>query len=120
MSDITLKQLLSHTSGLPREGPLGSGRSYRDDITEDEMWRTARRLRPESLPGEKFIYSNLGFNLLGMVIESVSGKSYADFMQSRIFGPLGMASTRVNDLRNRHYQRRSQRLLLGKRRLQER
>ena len=99
LSSITLKQLMSHTSGLPREGPLGSGRSYRDDITEDEIWRTARRLRPESLPGDKYSYSNLGFNLLGMVIEGVSGKSYSDFMQSRIFGPLGMTSTCVNDLR---------------------
>lgn len=99
MSSITLKQLLSHTSGLPREGPLGSGRSYRDDISEDEIWRTARRLKPEFEPGERYSYSNLGFNLLGLVIEKVSGTSFADFMKSRVFAPLDMKSTRVNDLR---------------------
>jgi CubicO group peptidase (beta-lactamase class C family) len=99
MSGITLRQLMSHTSGLPREGPNGVGKTYRDDITEDEIWRTATRIRPESAPGAKFIYSNVGFNLLGLVIERVSGKTYAEFMRSRIFGPLGMASTQVNDLR---------------------
>ena len=49
-------------------------------------------------PGERYLYSNTGYHLLAMVIRKASGKSYGDFLAERIFKPLGMAHTRVQDL----------------------
>jgi CubicO group peptidase (beta-lactamase class C family) len=53
----------------------------------------------EFKPGEKFTYNNTGYYLLGMIIEKTSGKKYGEFLDERLFKPLGMTSTRVNDLR---------------------
>lgn len=50
-----------------------------------------------SPPGTKYAYGNLDYNLLAIVIERIGGKTYADFLRERIFEPLGMNSTRVND-----------------------
>jgi CubicO group peptidase (beta-lactamase class C family) len=50
-------------------------------------------------PGEKWAYCNSGFNLLGYVIENVSGTNYWSYMRERIFGPLGMSSTTNRDPR---------------------
>src|SRR5262249_11985135 len=50
-------------------------------------------------PGEKWSYCNTGYFLLGLVIEKVAGKEYGAFLDERIFKPLGMTQTRVNDLR---------------------
>ena len=52
----------------------------------------------EFTPGEKWNYSNSGFFLLGMLIEKVTGKTYGEFLDERIFRPLRMTHTRVNDL----------------------
>jgi len=49
-------------------------------------------------PGEKWEYSNTGYCLLGLLIEKASGESFAEFLRKRIFVPLGMTTTRVNDL----------------------
>jgi len=46
-------------------------------------------------PGERWKYSNTGYELLGFLIHRVSGKFYGDFLRERIFGPLGMSSTRI-------------------------
>ena len=96
---ITVRHLLTHTSGLAREGIQTTDKTGRADFSRDEMWKSATALPLQSKPGERFSYSNLGYNLLAMIVEKVSGKSYGDFLQERIFGPLGMKSTRVNDLR---------------------
>jgi CubicO group peptidase (beta-lactamase class C family) len=53
----------------------------------------------EFSPGEKFSYSNTGYFLLGLIIEKVSGTTYGDFLGERIFGPLGMTATRLNDFK---------------------
>jgi len=95
--EITVRRLLTHTSGLPREGMEKTSKSGRDDFTRDEIWKAAIALPLQSPPGERFAYSNLGFNLAAMIVEKVSGKSYGEFLRTRIFEPLGMHSTRVND-----------------------
>jgi CubicO group peptidase (beta-lactamase class C family) len=96
--EITIRELLTHTSGMAREPADKSGRTYRDDIPEDEMLRIAESMPLLTPPGTRYSYSNLGYNLLGMVIERVSGKPYAQYMHDRIFGPVGMTATRLNDL----------------------
>jgi CubicO group peptidase (beta-lactamase class C family) len=67
----------------------------RRDYTEDEM---VQRIKPIPLafpPGEKWSYSNLAYVMLGVLIHKVTGKFYGDFLQERVFQPLGMSTARV-------------------------
>ena len=97
---ITIRELLSHTSGLSEyasdslTGP-GGPLSYRADYTEEQFVRVIETLPIEFAPGEGWEYRNTNYLLLGAVIRKVTGKFYGDFLQERIFRPLGMTSTRV-------------------------
>jgi CubicO group peptidase (beta-lactamase class C family) len=97
---ILIKNLLSHTSGLAeyetpeRSGPKGPF-YLRLDFTEDELVNQIEALPIESGPGEKWNYRNTNYVLLGVIIHKVTGKFYADYLQERIFKPLGMTSTRL-------------------------
>jgi len=95
--DITVRHLLTHTSGLPSDGILTTAKTFFADYTEEEMLQSATALPLLASPGEQFSYSNLGYDLLAMIIEKASGKSYADFVRERFFQPLGMTATKVND-----------------------
>jgi CubicO group peptidase (beta-lactamase class C family) len=98
---VTIRRLLHHTAGI---------RDFYDDASYDEV--VARFERPTNAdvirlcsdigcpmaekgigPGEKFVYSNSGYDLLGALIEQVSGESYHDFFQRHVFDPLGMKDT---------------------------
>ncbi|MBX9583574.1 MAG: beta-lactamase family protein [Gemmataceae bacterium] len=106
-ADVTLLQLMSHTGGIPNAQPAvalapgGLARHYRPrqviDLVKDKPL--------EFPPGEKWVYSNTGYVLLGMVIEAVGGKDYPRFMREAVLDPLGMADTGVERprqiLRNR-------------------
>jgi len=91
---IMVEHLLTHTSGvksytdLPEWLPL-----QRKDMTLGELIDLFKNQPMEFAPGERWKYSNSGYVLLGAIVEKVSGKSYADFLQDRIFGPLGMKSS---------------------------
>ncbi|NBR85998.1 MAG: class A beta-lactamase-related serine hydrolase [Verrucomicrobia bacterium] len=85
---ITLRDLLTHTSGLNSDIPE-TGR----DLMLGER-TLAYALQPLSFePGSKWMYSNPGINTLGRIVEVVSGQSFAEFMESRLFKPLGMKDT---------------------------
>jgi CubicO group peptidase (beta-lactamase class C family) len=95
---ITLRQLLSHTSGVRREwfppGPPWLNLSA--PVTREQ---TITGLNKGQLldfaPGTKWSYSNAGFMLLGLAIESVTGRSYADFIHTELALPLGLIDTGV-------------------------
>ncbi len=97
---ILIRNLLSHTSGLAeyespeRIGPKGPF-YLRLDFTEDEMVEKVEALPIEFKAGEQWNYRNTNYLLLGIIIHKVTGKFYADFLQERIFKPLGMTSTRL-------------------------
>jgi CubicO group peptidase (beta-lactamase class C family) len=97
---IQIKNLLSHTSGLAeyesaeRTGPKGPF-YLRLDFTEDELVTKIEALPIEFLVGEKWNYRNTNYVLLGVIIHKITGKFYADYLQERIFKPLGMNSTRL-------------------------
>ena len=84
LSGVTLRRLLSHTSGLADplrlESLLESGAPYREAVSG------ARAAEP----GSSFRYSNLGFGLVGCILESVTGTALGELFSSRIFRPLGM------------------------------
>jgi CubicO group peptidase (beta-lactamase class C family) len=87
---ITVRQLLSHTSGMPLGdftniySPGEAMPSNRDVMTEEAV------LMRE--PGTKFSYSNTGYNLLEILIEDVTGQSFSEYLRSEVFLPLGMES----------------------------
>jgi CubicO group peptidase (beta-lactamase class C family) len=88
--NITIRHLLIHYSGLPSDLRLPKKRK----IPAKTVLTQINQIKPLASPGEKFIYSDLGFIVLGKVIERVSGMSLDKFTQQRIFAPLMMESTR--------------------------
>ncbi len=97
---VTVRQLLNHTSGIPSFTNLPDfARMARKDMTPAEVLKLVEGRPVEFKPGEKWAYNNTGYYLLGMVIEKASGKRYDEYLRERFFKPLGMDSTRLNDLR---------------------
>jgi CubicO group peptidase (beta-lactamase class C family) len=99
-SQITLRHLLTHTSGIPNyvetngfiRGPA------RLKSSPDDLVALVRNKPLQFPPGSKFYYSNTGYVLLGMVIQKVSGKSYAQYLADAFFKPLALAHTAYDDL----------------------
>ncbi len=90
--NITIRHLLTHTSGMT---DYPEDFDYRRDYTEADLYERVKQIPLAFQPGEKWSYSNLGYMMLGILIHKVSGKFYGDFLQERVFKPLGMSSTRV-------------------------
>lgn len=90
---ITIRHLLSHTSGIPN---FPTDLDFQKDYTEDQLLAVITKDKLIFPPGEKWMYSNGGYVLLGIIIHKTSGKFYGDYLQEIIFKPLKMASTRVN------------------------
>jgi len=91
-AQITVRHLLNQTSGLPLSPGWQSLADFDDspDATERQA-RALSTLLLERQPGSAFEYSNVNYNLLGLVIEAASGESYADYIQTHIFDPLKMS-----------------------------
>jgi CubicO group peptidase (beta-lactamase class C family) len=88
---ITVREILSHTSGLPFIAPFEQPTLDRFMLSDAVRFHAALPLEFE--PGTKYAYSNAGTNTAGRIIEVVSGQAYEDFMQERLFDPLGMKDT---------------------------
>ncbi len=91
---ITLRDLLTHTSGLPGGFPAGLSDLYfkrNYNLAEATAMQSQRPL--DFPPGSKWAYCNAGIDTLGRIIEVVSGKPYETFLSERIFQPLGMKDT---------------------------
>jgi CubicO group peptidase (beta-lactamase class C family) len=90
--DITIKHLLTHTSGIKSYMSLEEFGAYwsKRDFSHEELIALSKDLPLEFEPGTQFKYTNYSYILLGQIIEAVSGMSYEAFVQSQIFQPLGM------------------------------
>jgi D-alanyl-D-alanine carboxypeptidase len=98
-SHVTVRQLLDHTSGIKSyTGVEGFDKMMRKDFSKPDLLKLVTEAPMDFAPGEKWRYNNTGYFLLGMLIEKVSGKEYGAYLKERIFQPLGMGETRVNDL----------------------
>lgn len=88
MRDVTIHQLLTHSSGLP--GSIG-----RDNEPIDAEAFTQRAMAAELQfePGSGYSYSNVGYSLLGIIVERVSGKAYETFLREELLKPAGLADT---------------------------
>jgi CubicO group peptidase (beta-lactamase class C family) len=118
---ITIQHLLTHTAGLPPFFPFQRDPQNPTELTTKQMLDSVSQAELIAKPGERAVYSDPGYFLLGMVIERASGERYADFLQKRIFAPHGMDNSSVLDqwriLKHRvaPYTLRGKHLLRGRR-----
>jgi CubicO group peptidase (beta-lactamase class C family) len=90
---VTLRHLLSHRGGLLDYEELVAEPAPRQLRDADVLTLVEREDRTLFAPGSDYRYSNTGYALLGLVVERASGRSFQDFLASRIFQPLGMRAT---------------------------
>ncbi|MEK6481028.1 alpha/beta fold hydrolase [Catalinimonas sp. 4WD22] len=91
---ITVRQLLSHSAGMPL-GTIGVRYSPKDTVPtlKESLTKDAVLIRE---PGLSFFYSNTGYNLLELLIEEVTGRDFAEYMESEVLHPLGMRHSSFN------------------------
>ncbi|MGW1840885.1 serine hydrolase domain-containing protein, partial [Streptomyces sp. NPDC002067] len=103
LSRVTVRQLLGHTSGLFNytadpalarglDGPGFAAHRY-DTHTPAELLRRALRHPPTAAPGARYAYSNTNYLALGLIVETVTGRRYADEIHRRILVPVGLTGT---------------------------
>lgn len=87
-STITPRMLLAHCSGLPAYAPL-----YKTCLTASDLLDACLHMPLDAPPGTKAVYSDIGFILLGHLLEQIAGERLDSFCQRELFRPLGMSST---------------------------
>ena len=87
VGDITVRQLLSHTSGMPSPLILSPAEDLTEGVARLDDWQLA------SDPGERHLYSNMNYHVAGRLVEVVSGTSFGAYLEENVFGPLGMDDT---------------------------
>ncbi len=95
---ITIRNLLTHTSGLPDYEALMTGNTWSatHQIQDEEVLTLLRQQTSgKFLPGTSWAYSNSGYVVLGLIVAKVSGRPFGEFLHDRIFRPLGMNHTLV-------------------------
>jgi len=94
-SKVTIHQLLNHTSGIPSytEIPDIVKEHGRDMLSTRELVTTWCSRDLEFEPGTRFVYNNSGYVILGAIIEELTGKTYEQAVNERIFKPVGMKSS---------------------------
>lgn len=90
---ITVRHLLQHTSGLIDYEDLIPDTATVQVLDKDVLAMMMTQDSTYFTPGEKFRYSNSGYAVLAMIVEKLSGKSFATFLQENIFAPLEMTNT---------------------------
>jgi beta-N-acetylhexosaminidase len=86
---VTIRHLLTHSAGMPAWRPL-----YAEAKTREEALALVDTTALLRQPGDTFIYSDLGAMVLTQAVEAITGQRLNDFLATRLFGPLGMTSTR--------------------------
>ncbi len=101
---IKIRHLLTHTSGIQNHVAVPhwldvfrTNLAFETAPSRDELLKMFFKLPLEFQPGETWAYDNTGYYLLGIIIEKASGKSYWQFLDERVFKPLGMNATRSTD-----------------------
>lgn len=90
--EITVRHLLTHTSGIVREAPGFDPLKIQNDA---DVIKTAYPLPLRFAPGEKWEYCNVGYFTLAEIIRRVTGKPWGDYLTERLFSPLEMNATRT-------------------------
>lgn len=88
---ITVRHLLTHASGFPEDNPWGDRQLA--DSDQELMQLIENGVSFSNAPGITYEYTNLGFALLGQIVQRVSGMPFTEYMAENVFEPLGMEST---------------------------
>jgi D-alanyl-D-alanine carboxypeptidase len=92
---ITIRHLLTHTSGI--KSYTGLGPKFWDnaalDFSHEKLIALFKDEPPDFQPGEKYLYNNSGYYLLGVILEKVTGETYGSHVKKALFDPLGLTST---------------------------
>ncbi len=91
---VTIEELLTHSSGLPREA--GSHWTTYEFPTEAQLKALMPERQAAFAPEVRWKYSNLAYTLAGMIVETVSGERWADYIRKHIYEPLGMHTSSVD------------------------
>lgn len=90
---ITIRNLLNHTSGLGESGDKNAT-AFTSSLLE--QGKLLKDVQPVSPVGTRFEYYNQNYRLLGLIVETVSGMPYSEYIQTRVFEPLGMTNSTTN------------------------
>jgi len=91
-----MAQILAHRSGIHDISEDRDFRTHRlEGMTKDELFALIVKSKPDFEPGEKYAYSNTGFQLLGMLVEKLTGKSYQESLRERITSKIRLKDTYV-------------------------
>jgi CubicO group peptidase (beta-lactamase class C family) len=96
---VTVRQLLAHLGGISHYRDLAAEQHFREPKNTAESLAVFRDFDLVAEPGTRFSYSTYGYVLLGAVIEGATGKPYADVMREKVWTPLGMTNTLMDDMR---------------------
>jgi serine-type D-Ala-D-Ala carboxypeptidase len=88
-SAVTVRRLLTHSAGLPSWRAL-----YKEATSPDDARAIALGTAADTAPGARTLYSDLDFIFLGLIVERVSGQPLDRYLDTNVFGPIGMTSTR--------------------------
>jgi D-alanyl-D-alanine carboxypeptidase len=94
-SNVTVRHLLTHTSGI-KDFINEPTVNLTNDVTPDEIVKSLADLPLNFATGEQYRYSNTGYQLLGMMIHQITGMPWHEFVRQRVLVPAGMSATRVN------------------------
>jgi CubicO group peptidase (beta-lactamase class C family) len=94
---VTVRHLLTHTSGIPDYEEIQTYDIYGFRLTPEQVIQFAHSRPMDFAPGAGWYYSNTGYFLLSMIVERIEGRPLGQVLQSRIFEPLGMTQTRMTD-----------------------
>ncbi len=95
---VTVRHLLTHTSGIKSYTSVsGLAVLSNRQLETSDVVAMVKDLPMDFQPGERFLYNNTGYYLLGAIVEKVTGETYWDLLRQRVFEPLGMASSRSSE-----------------------
>jgi CubicO group peptidase (beta-lactamase class C family) len=103
---ITLRHLLSHTSGIAHEAPVGNGRELSYGTLEEHVLSVSDTWLRHKV-GERYSYSGLGYDLVAYIIQLKSSKPFAKYLEDKIFTPLNMTNCSVDPEFIRHHPNRA-------------
>lgn len=98
-ANVKIRHLLSHTSGIHSYDDM-DGFELRQHLTQAQFIHQLAGHPMDFQPGDSWLYCNAGYNLLGYIVENVSGEDYLSFLKEHIFVPLGMTNSAFRDSEN--------------------